>query len=279
MATTSNVPSLQFHEVEFDLVEHVDGQQWLRYPQIADALGYSQANRVVDVYNNNAAEFTDTMTALVKLPTAGGVQEVRIFSLRGAHLLGMFARTERAAEFRRWVLDVLEHSPQPPAYPAVPALVGQTFERVVAERDALRAMLAERVLKEEPEMRRVMYYYSIEGLTHRERATLMGWKTTDRYLEALRRLATLGLLDYTPDAALSANGKRNIQKMRDKLAAGPLPAMAGFPSGHPSRLRPKNGRTKAELDAARKLSRSTPEHMAKLHKALAESRAKKGGAQ
>jgi hypothetical protein len=33
---------------------------------------------------------------------------VRIFSLRGAHLLGMFARTARAAEFRRWVLDILE---------------------------------------------------------------------------------------------------------------------------------------------------------------------------
>lgn len=34
--------------------------------------------------------------------------EVRLFSARGAHLFAMLARTERAAQFRRWVLDVLE---------------------------------------------------------------------------------------------------------------------------------------------------------------------------
>lgn len=53
------------------------------------------------------------MTAVVKLPTAGGEQDVRIFSLRGAHLLGMFARTERAVEFRRWVLDILDREIAP----------------------------------------------------------------------------------------------------------------------------------------------------------------------
>ena len=49
------------------------------------------------------------MTAMVKMQTRGGEQEVRVFSLRGAHLLGMFARTERAKRFRRQVLDVLDH--------------------------------------------------------------------------------------------------------------------------------------------------------------------------
>ncbi|WP_429499395.1 hypothetical protein ACQUFY_20885 [Robbsia andropogonis] len=34
--------------------------------------------------------------------------EVRLFSLRGAHLLGMFARTANGAKFRRWVLDQLD---------------------------------------------------------------------------------------------------------------------------------------------------------------------------
>ena len=48
------------------------------------------------------------MTALVKMKTRGGEQEVRVFSLRGAHLLGMFARTDRAKAFRRAVLDVLD---------------------------------------------------------------------------------------------------------------------------------------------------------------------------
>ena len=48
------------------------------------------------------------MTAVVTLPTEGGPQETRIFSLRGCHLLAMFARTPVAKAFRRWVLDVIE---------------------------------------------------------------------------------------------------------------------------------------------------------------------------
>lgn len=35
-------------------------------------------------------------------------ERVRIFSLRGCHLLAMFARTPVAKAFRRWVLDVLD---------------------------------------------------------------------------------------------------------------------------------------------------------------------------
>lgn len=92
-------------------LEVVDWQlePWLRGQQIADALGYKNPRQAIDdLYSRNAAEFTPAMTEVIDLPTAGGVQPVRIFSLRGAHLLGMLARTERAAEFRRWVLDVLE---------------------------------------------------------------------------------------------------------------------------------------------------------------------------
>lgn len=48
------------------------------------------------------------MTAVVTLPTEGGPQETRIFSLRGCHPLAMFARTPVAKAFRRWVLDVIE---------------------------------------------------------------------------------------------------------------------------------------------------------------------------
>jgi prophage antirepressor-like protein len=48
------------------------------------------------------------MTALVKMDTAGGAQEVRIFSLRGCHLLAMFSRTPVAKEFRAWALDILD---------------------------------------------------------------------------------------------------------------------------------------------------------------------------
>lgn len=100
--------ALVFHDTTFHVVDQ-DGEAWLRGLQVATALGFKNpAQDFKNLYSRNESEFTDHMTAVIDLPTAGGVQQVRIFSLRGAHLLGMFARTARAAEFRRWVLDILE---------------------------------------------------------------------------------------------------------------------------------------------------------------------------
>nr|DAO68901.1 MAG TPA: BRO family protein [Caudoviricetes sp.] len=100
--------SLSFHNVDFDITD-IHGQPWLRGLQVASALGYKNpAADIVNLYNRNADEFTDSMTQVIELPTAGGKQQVRVFSLRGCHLLGMLARTKVAKEFRRWVLDVLE---------------------------------------------------------------------------------------------------------------------------------------------------------------------------
>ena len=85
---------LVFQDVTFSVIDRA-GELWLRYPQIADAFGYSSARRVNDLYNSNKEEFTSEMTTVIDLDTAGGRQPVRIFSLRGAHLLGMFAQFER----------------------------------------------------------------------------------------------------------------------------------------------------------------------------------------
>lgn len=99
--------SLSFRDVNFDITD-IHGQPWLRLPQIGVALGYANPYKVQQVFDRNADEFTDSMTQVIELPTAGGKQQVRVFSLRGCHLLGMLARTKVAKEFRRWVLDVLE---------------------------------------------------------------------------------------------------------------------------------------------------------------------------
>jgi prophage antirepressor-like protein len=124
--------ALTFQNTQFDIVD-LDGQKWLRGLQIGSALGYSEPRiSIATLYERNADEFTPSMTAMVKLPDlrnqtdyagtdlppqtddTGQRREVRIFSLRGAHLLGMFANTEPAKDFRRWVLDVLEQANQPP---------------------------------------------------------------------------------------------------------------------------------------------------------------------
>lgn len=101
--------ALTFQNTEFDIVD-LNGQKWLRVFQIGSALGYKNpSSDMAKLYERNEDEFTPAMTAVVKLDTAGGKQETRIFSLRGAHLLGMLANTEPAKDFRRWILDVLDN--------------------------------------------------------------------------------------------------------------------------------------------------------------------------
>ena len=100
--------ALCFQSVEFDVIQQ-NQQPWVRGYQIGRALGYTAPDvQISKLYTRHADEFTPAMTAVVTLPTEGGPQETRIFSLRGCHLLAMFARTPVAKAFRKWVLDVIE---------------------------------------------------------------------------------------------------------------------------------------------------------------------------
>lgn len=104
--------TLAFDDTVFTVVDR-DGQPWLRGPEIANALGYERADAVARIHKRNADEFTQDMTDTVNLTVSGNLQSsTRIFSLRGAYLLGMFASTPPAKRFRRWVLDVLEGKAQ-----------------------------------------------------------------------------------------------------------------------------------------------------------------------
>jgi len=86
-----------------------DNKFWLTSSQIAEALEYSSTKSITNLYNQNEDEFTSEMTQVTESVTSRNYRKkVRIFSLRGAHLIAMFARTPIAKEFRRWVLDVLD---------------------------------------------------------------------------------------------------------------------------------------------------------------------------
>ena len=101
--------ALTFNNTSFDIIDR-NNQPWLRGSQIGTALGYTQGTQaVLKMFNRNSDEFTESMTSLVEIDTDGGKQQVRVFSLRGCHLLGMLSRTKIAKEFRKWVLDVLEN--------------------------------------------------------------------------------------------------------------------------------------------------------------------------
>lgn len=88
---------------------------WIRAAELARALGYSDTRKITHLYERNADEFTPEMTQVIEIsdvPEMGTLENLRrkarIFSLRGCHLVAMFARTPVAKAFRRWVLDVLD---------------------------------------------------------------------------------------------------------------------------------------------------------------------------
>lgn len=85
-----------------------EGQIWISTSELRQALEYADEKAVSRIFNSHADEFTATMTKVIKVTTAGGKQAVRFFSLRGAHLIAMFARTPVAKAFRVWILDVVD---------------------------------------------------------------------------------------------------------------------------------------------------------------------------
>ncbi len=111
----------EFHFHNVALVPVHDREDvWFTSSDLAKALGYASTKSISNLYAGNSDEFSDAMSMVIRVMTNGinnnlREKKVRIFSLRGAHLIAMFARTDVAKEFRRWVLDILDrevmHSP------------------------------------------------------------------------------------------------------------------------------------------------------------------------
>ncbi|WP_354475925.1 P22AR C-terminal domain-containing protein [Pantoea sp. UYEF8] len=110
---------MNFHGVNLTPVSDINGI-WLTSADVAKALHYNSTKSVTNLFNQYSDEFSPGMTMVIESMTNGinGTSrrmKVRVFSLRGAHLLAMFARTPVAKEFRHWVLDILDrevaHSP------------------------------------------------------------------------------------------------------------------------------------------------------------------------
>lgn len=107
---------MNFESTQIECI-HMDNQIWVRGVQIGEALEYKNPrDKINKLYQAHKDEYTASMTKLIGIsdlhPQNGGAgqkREVRVFSLRGAHLLAMFARTEKAKAFRRWLLDILEN--------------------------------------------------------------------------------------------------------------------------------------------------------------------------
>lgn len=115
MPNTQNtiIDTIEFDNQHLSIIEHEE-KPWITSSDLAKALEYSDHKSINRIYARNKDEFNDALSLTVKLTVngnLGGYRKVptRIFSPRGCHLIAMFARTEKAKLFRKWVLDVLEH--------------------------------------------------------------------------------------------------------------------------------------------------------------------------
>ena len=139
--------ALTFNNVTLAPIPH-QNSLWIRSVELARALGYSDESSVGRIYKRNAEEFTPEMTQVIEISdTVNLTVPARIFSLRGCHLVAMFARTPVAKAFRRWVLDVLDKldaeqraaspSPTPDGFTGPLSLTPSTTE----DRKPLRALV------------------------------------------------------------------------------------------------------------------------------------------
>ena len=102
--------ALTFNDVTLSPISH-QNNLWIRAVELAKALGFKREDQAAKIYRAHADEFTPDMAQLVEITdNADSAFPVKslIFSLRGCHLVAMFARTPVAKAFRRWVLDVLD---------------------------------------------------------------------------------------------------------------------------------------------------------------------------
>src|SRR5690606_36758637 len=142
---------LTFEGAELRVIER-DGQLWFTGVDLSRALGYAKDQHVSNIYQRNQHEFKPSMTQVVTLQPSDRTQshelrrteegsanlpyKVGVFSLRGAHLIAMFAKTSKAAAFRSWVLDVLVGlAPVPVQQPSpAPAPEPDPWARLVSTR-------------------------------------------------------------------------------------------------------------------------------------------------
>lgn len=139
--------ALTFNGITLSPIPH-QSSPWIRSVELARALGYSDESSVGRIYKRNAEEFTPEMTQVIEISdTVNLTVPTRIFSLRGCHLVAMFARTPVAKAFRRWVLDVLDKldaeqhaaspSPTPDDFTGTLSITPSTTE----DRKPLRALV------------------------------------------------------------------------------------------------------------------------------------------
>lgn len=99
---------IKFQDQNIEIIT-VNGESYLNGNQIGSCLELAfPAKAVAKIYRKHKKEFMPEMSIAVEMPTTTGNKLTRLYSLRGAALIAMYAQTPVAAQFRAFILDVLE---------------------------------------------------------------------------------------------------------------------------------------------------------------------------
>ena len=180
---------IQFNaDTRVTLITH-ENRYWLTAEDVGRCLGYTAGNErqgIIKAFNRHIDEFSEEDSTVVKLTTVDSKQrEIRIFSQTGCIKLGFFSNTPTAKTFRKWAARVLAGEMQPQS----------------SQLDALKAAY----LASNPEAAKLLRYLELD-LNHAEIGKLLG-VSGQAVRDRLKKLAKLGLADYTPNPALSERGK------------------------------------------------------------------------
>lgn len=106
--------TLIFRNTILETISH-NREIWFTSAELAKALQYKKIDAITQIYARNFDEFSPCMTETLNLSVSRKSNtydnlrnKIRSFSLRGAHLIAMFANTPVAKELRKWVLDILD---------------------------------------------------------------------------------------------------------------------------------------------------------------------------
>lgn len=175
----TNLSFAQFNGHNLKIIDHA-GRKWLTAAQVGQCLGYADANAgtgISNIYNRHADEFTEADSWTINLIVQGQRRSTRIFSDTGCQLLGFFASTPKAKDFRAWAKKVLAaHAP-----------------------DAQRmALLEQALLQARPQWGQLMRFRAM-GLNGRQIALLLGvgHSTQEKMVRSIRASALGHLLPAT----------------------------------------------------------------------------------
>ncbi|MEW5804448.1 MAG: Bro-N domain-containing protein [bacterium] len=111
----------KFGDIDIQVIKLAEdpGNLWFTGEDIGTALDLADprdaVNQIFQRHRDELEEFSSTFKLKVeesssdtKLVSEAGLRETRIYSEEGLYLITMFARSQKAKEFRRWVVSLVK---------------------------------------------------------------------------------------------------------------------------------------------------------------------------